>query len=128
MHWDESAVVAGGKSHGDGWSRRIKYTPAEYKSLLQKVWQWRSRVERESGELVRVIDLEKVAYVLGKGAGEGYDNDDHNDNDDEQEEKEKENGANNIVQPEEGQPPTEADTKKRKAQSKTINSRKRREK
>lgn len=127
MHWDESAGVAEGKNHGDGWSRKIKYTPAEYKSLLQKVWRWRSRVERESGELVRVIDLEKVAYVLDKGSGEGYDDVADSDcNDEKEEEKQEENGVNSIIQPEEDQPPTEAGTKKRKAQSKTMNSRKRR--
>ena len=136
MHWGETVA----KSHGDGWSRKIKYTPAEYRSLVEKVWQWRSKIEKEKDELVRVIDLEKVAYVLGKGAEDGYDivdsdgydddddDDDDDDNGDKEEEKvEKGNGAEKSVQLGEDDLQIEAGTKKRKAQARAMKSRKRHE-
>lgn len=51
-HWD-----ANGKT---GWSRSIKYNVTEYKEVLASVEQLRKRLD------VAAVDIEKVAYVLGK--------------------------------------------------------------
>jgi hypothetical protein len=45
-----------------GWDRKIKYSAKEYRELLAKVAELRERV----GKKVSAMDLEKVAYVLGK--------------------------------------------------------------
>ena len=99
VHWTESAGGKGDKNGGGkgggGWSRKIKYTVAEYKSLVVKVWLWRRKMKEESGEWIRTIDLEKVAYTLGKGSEEDLDVDADDGNDEEAEEKE---GDSNIEQ------------------------------
>nr|OQO30999.1 hypothetical protein B0A51_01238 [Rachicladosporium sp. CCFEE 5018] len=43
------------------WDRKIKYTPKEYRELVARVADFRSRVES-----VSAAEIEKVAYVLGK--------------------------------------------------------------
>ncbi|OQO02442.1 hypothetical protein B0A48_11969 [Cryoendolithus antarcticus] len=43
------------------WDRKIKYTPKEYRELVARVAEFRSRVEG-----VSAAEIEKVAYVLGK--------------------------------------------------------------
>lgn len=60
LHWSE------GK--GNGWDRKINYTLREYRELYEKTQELRERLEEESGEVVKAIDLEKMAYALGKHA------------------------------------------------------------
>lgn len=48
---------------GDGWDRKFKYTPKEYLELFEKIQQAQKRLEG-----VKAVELEKVAYVLGKRA------------------------------------------------------------
>ena len=67
--WDEAA--AGGKARG-GWNREVKYTVREYEALVGKVGGLKERL----GDGVRAVDLEKVAWVLGResvdvGEGDG---------------------------------------------------------
>lgn len=59
LHWSDTK--------GRGWDRKISYTMKEYKTMLAKTQALRDRLETESGETVKAIDLEKMAYVLGKG-------------------------------------------------------------
>lgn len=61
LHWSDAK--------SKGWDRKISYTMKEYKDLWQKMQDLRNRVEKESGQLVKAIDVEKVAYVLSKDAG-----------------------------------------------------------
>ncbi len=51
-----------------GWDRKIKYTNREYKELFSKLQTLRSRLEKESKQQVSAVDIEKMAYVLGKEA------------------------------------------------------------
>lgn len=51
-----------------GWDRKIRYTMKEYKELFSKMQTLRSRLEKESKQQVSAIDIEKLAYVLGKEA------------------------------------------------------------
>lgn len=60
--WDEKA----------GWDRKIKYDAKEYRMLCEGVQvlveRFGSRVEGADGKEVQAVELEKVAYVLGKSA------------------------------------------------------------
>ncbi|KAF2166778.1 hypothetical protein M409DRAFT_54566 [Zasmidium cellare ATCC 36951] len=47
----------------NGWDRKIKYTPKEYLELFEKIQQ----VQKRLGA-AKAVDLEKVAYVLGRRA------------------------------------------------------------
>lgn len=64
MMWDEPDTAK-----GRGWARKIGYTDKEYTGLVEKV---RACLERLRGEQgweegeVGAMDLEKVAYVLGR--------------------------------------------------------------
>ncbi|KAF2013805.1 hypothetical protein BU24DRAFT_247619 [Aaosphaeria arxii CBS 175.79] len=51
----------------DGWKRKIKYTAKEYEELATRVEAVRARLQEEAGEdeVVSVVDIEKVAWVLG---------------------------------------------------------------
>lgn len=60
LHWSEGKVK--------GWDRRINYTLKEYRDLYEKTQELRQRLEKESGNVVKAIDLEKMAYALGKHA------------------------------------------------------------
>lgn len=51
-----------------GWDRKISYTMKEYKSLFEKLQTLRERLEKENKQQVSAIDIEKMAYVLGKEA------------------------------------------------------------
>ncbi|KAK3175298.1 hypothetical protein OEA41_002545 [Lepraria neglecta] len=51
-----------------GWDRKISYTMKEYKSLFEKLQTLRERLEKENKRQVSAIDIEKMAYVLGKEA------------------------------------------------------------
>lgn len=54
----------GGK--GQGWDREIKYTLKEYLELFERVQEFRSRWKDDYGREVASVEIEKVAYVLGK--------------------------------------------------------------
>lgn len=54
-----------------GWDRKIGYTMKEYKTVLERVQALRQRLERENGEGVKAVEVEKVAYALAKGAQQG---------------------------------------------------------
>ena len=58
LHWSEAK--------GKGWDRKINYSMKEYKDLYEKTQALRERLEKESGDVVKTIDLEKMAYALGK--------------------------------------------------------------
>lgn len=58
LHWEEAKLK--------GWDRKINYTIKEYKSLFESMAKLRERLEKDSGNEVSAIDIEKAAYVLGK--------------------------------------------------------------
>lgn len=49
-----------------GWDRSIKYNTKEYVELRTKVGALQERFKADLNQLVKAIDIEKVAYVLGK--------------------------------------------------------------
>ena len=53
---------------GQGWDREIKYGMKEYLELFKKVQQFRDRFRKDHDRDVSAVELEKVAYVLGKRA------------------------------------------------------------
>jgi len=59
LHWSDAK--------GKGWDRKISYTMKEYKTLFDKMQVLRKRLKTVSGKTVKAIDLEKMAYALGKG-------------------------------------------------------------
>jgi hypothetical protein len=64
--WDDE--TSGGKD-GKGWHRKIKYNVKEYEMMLDRVDKLRQRLRRGFGQrdpLARAIDVERVAWVLGK--------------------------------------------------------------
>lgn len=73
LHWSEVK--------SKGWDRKINYTIKEYRDLYDRTQEVRQRLEKESGDAVKAIDLEKMAYALGKDAQRQKDNeiDDEND-------------------------------------------------
>ncbi len=54
--------------HGKGWDRKIKYDLKEYQIYFTKVKELRVRLSKQSGEEIKAVDVEKVAFVLGKEA------------------------------------------------------------
>jgi hypothetical protein len=63
-HWDGRGD--GIKIVGQGFKRSIGYTAKEYKSLCSRVSTARERLNKEGREATSALDMEKVAYVLGK--------------------------------------------------------------
>lgn len=57
-----------------GWDRKISYSLKEYKDLFEKTQVLRERLEKESGQVVKAVDIEKCAYALAKGAQQDRDN------------------------------------------------------
>lgn len=55
--------------------KKMKYSHQEYSALFTRVQEFRQRMKESDGEDVAALDVEKVAYVLGKQAkgGEGAD-------------------------------------------------------
>ena len=51
---------------GKGWDREMKYNLKEYIELFAKVQELRDRFGREFEREVSAVEVEKVAYVLGK--------------------------------------------------------------
>jgi len=68
LHWDgknSGGGTDGIKQVGKGWSRQIGYTLKEYSELCVRNARVRQRLEK-NGRTVSSIEMEKVAYVLGK--------------------------------------------------------------
>ena len=63
LHWSNAQVKE--------WDQKISYTMKEYKTLYDKTQVLRGRLEKESGQMVKAIDLEKMAFSLAKGAHAG---------------------------------------------------------
>lgn len=63
-HWDGRGN--GIKNTGQGFKRSIGYTAKEYKSLCGRVSTARKRLSKEGREETSALEMEKVAYVLGK--------------------------------------------------------------
>jgi len=64
--WDDET---GSAKDGMGWQRKIKYNVKEYEMMLDRVQELRTRLRRGFGQrdpLARAIDVERVAWVLGK--------------------------------------------------------------
>lgn len=58
------------KGKGRGWERKLGYTVKEYRDLLQGVASVRARLRGDgSADEPTALELEKVAYVLGKTKG-----------------------------------------------------------
>lgn len=74
MHWADAK--------SKGWDRKISYTMKEYKDLFERVQVLRQRLEKESGNVVKAIDIEKCAYALAKGAQQYHENGGMEDTDD----------------------------------------------
>lgn len=53
---------------GKGWDRKIKYDVKEYQALRSRVREFQTRFEKQIGKQASALDVEKVAYVLGKRA------------------------------------------------------------
>ena len=52
-----------------GWNRKIGYTNKEYAVLVQKAGEMKQKLDEqigEDGKEVDMVDLERVAWVLGK--------------------------------------------------------------
>lgn len=69
--WD--AEVKGSKTKagtGTGWLREVSYTPDAYLQMYSRVVELQKRLSAEAGKPVRAVDVECVAYVLGRSAKE----------------------------------------------------------
>ena len=60
LNWEED--------RSKGWDRKIGYTLREYKELWNRLHILRLRLEHEGGQEVKAVDIEKMAYALGKSA------------------------------------------------------------
>ncbi len=60
LHWSDAKT--------EGWGRKINYSMKEYKDLYERTQSLRQRLQVESGNTVKAIDLEKMAYAIGKQA------------------------------------------------------------
>ncbi|THX15943.1 hypothetical protein D6D13_01567 [Aureobasidium pullulans] len=56
---------------GNGWDRKIKYSMKEYQELYRRVGVLRERLAKESEKTITSVDVEMVAYVLGRRQTEG---------------------------------------------------------
>lgn len=70
MHWDGMHTDPYDnktplKKPGKGWSRQIGYTPREWESMAVKCGHFQNRMTAVHRP-VNCLDIEKVAYVLGK--------------------------------------------------------------
>lgn len=64
--WDEEV---GGAKEGKGWQRKIRYNLKEYDMLLERVKKLGPRLRKELGQkdtTASAVDIERVAWVLGK--------------------------------------------------------------
>jgi hypothetical protein len=120
-HWDGQGD--GCKKVGSGWNRAIGYNPKEYISLCKRVKASMTRLKDE-GRDTSVVELEKVAYVLGK---ESVDVDAGTDGsselkkvDDILDDKERKGGGSKRKSPEHER--VQSKRSKRRENSKTLNS------
>ncbi|KAL8751589.1 MAG: hypothetical protein Q9184_006023, partial [Pyrenodesmia sp. 2 TL-2023] len=60
LHWEDGRAKR--------WDRKIGYTMKEYESLYDRLQTLRERLEKDGREIIPAIDVEKMAYVLGKRA------------------------------------------------------------
>ena len=60
LHWEDA--------RSKGWDRKIGYTMKEYKELYSRLHSLRERLEKESGQIIKALDLEMMAYALNKRA------------------------------------------------------------
>lgn len=74
LHWSDAK--------SKGWDRKISYTMKEYKDLFEKLQVLRERLEKESGQVVKAIDIEKCAYALAKGVQQYHEHGGTDDSDD----------------------------------------------
>ncbi|CAD0108881.1 unnamed protein product [Aureobasidium uvarum] len=51
---------------GNGWDRKIKYSAKEYQELYKRVEMLRERLGKESDQTITSVQVEMVAYVLGR--------------------------------------------------------------
>jgi len=51
---------------GNGWDRKIKYSAKEYQDLYRRVELLRERLGKESDKTITSVQVEMVAYVLGR--------------------------------------------------------------
>jgi hypothetical protein len=68
LHWDGrnfEGSTTGIKQVGNGWSRQIGYTAKEYESLRISCGEVQKRLSN-TGRNITSLEMEKVAYVLGK--------------------------------------------------------------
>jgi hypothetical protein len=49
-----------------GWKQEIKYTEKVYLLLWKRVQELRARLKQDDGRMIGALEVEKVAYVLGK--------------------------------------------------------------
>lgn len=66
LHWSDAK--------SKGWDRKINYSIKEYKDLFEKTQVLRERLEKESGQTIRAIDIEKCAYAIAKAAQQDHEN------------------------------------------------------
>lgn len=58
FHWADGKLK--------GWDRKINYTMKEYKDMYEKVQTLRRRLEKASKQIIKAVDIEKMAYSIGK--------------------------------------------------------------
>lgn len=63
FHWEEQPA----KGIEKGWERKITYTLKEYRSLIEKMSEFRAAVKADRRAWT-CVELEKAAWVLGKDA------------------------------------------------------------
>jgi len=51
---------------GNGWDRKIKYSAKEYQELYSRVELLREKLGKESEKTITSVQVEMVAYVLGR--------------------------------------------------------------
>lgn len=56
---------------GKGWDREIKYNMKEYLQLFDRVQDLQGRLQKHGRHETSAVEIEKVAYVLGKQALHG---------------------------------------------------------
>lgn len=54
------------EAKGKGWDRSIKYNAKEYLQLFEKIQELRKRFQKEYQRGIAAVEIERVAYVLGK--------------------------------------------------------------
>ena len=58
LHWEDAK--------SGGWDRKIGYTIKEYRELYVRTQELRGRLEKQGGQTVSALDVERMAYALAK--------------------------------------------------------------